>query len=103
MMAQLGEWLDTIGVGRYAALLAEHDIDFQVLPELGEADLEKLGISLGHRKHALQYDADPGVTLNSYASWRCTRSVCSTRLCGRTIGRWRSRMRPPIRIALSRL
>ena len=53
-MAQIDEWLDTIGLGRYAALFEDHDIDLQVLPELGEADLEKLGISLGHRKKLLK-------------------------------------------------
>jgi predicted ATPase/class 3 adenylate cyclase len=53
-MAQLDEWLDTIGLGRYAALFADNDIDLQILPELGESDFEKLGISLGHRKKLLK-------------------------------------------------
>jgi class 3 adenylate cyclase/predicted ATPase len=53
-MAQIDELLDTIGLGRYAALFADNDIDFQVLPELSEPDLEKLGISLGHRKKLLK-------------------------------------------------
>jgi class 3 adenylate cyclase/predicted ATPase len=53
-MAHIDEWLDTIGLGRYAALFADNDIDLQVLPELGEADFEKLGISLGHRKKLLK-------------------------------------------------
>jgi predicted ATPase/class 3 adenylate cyclase len=53
-MAQLDEWLNTIGLGRYAALFADNDIDLQILPELGESDFEKLGISLGHRKKLLK-------------------------------------------------
>jgi hypothetical protein len=30
------------------------DIDAEVLPELSETDLEKLGVSLGHRKRILK-------------------------------------------------
>ena len=53
-MNDIEAWLDTLGLGRYAALLAEHDVDFEVLSELSEQDLEKLGMSLGHRKKLLK-------------------------------------------------
>src|SRR5215211_4364792 len=49
-MSDLREWLDSVGLGQYADAFAEHDIDFHVLPDLNEQDLEKLGVSLGHRK-----------------------------------------------------
>src|SRR4051812_10814376 len=53
-MSDLREWLDSVGLGQYADAFAEHDIDFHVLPDLNEQDLEKLGVSLGHRKKLLK-------------------------------------------------
>jgi class 3 adenylate cyclase/tetratricopeptide (TPR) repeat protein len=53
-MAGLGAWLEALGLGQYAQRLAENDIDLEVLPELSEADLQQLGISLGHRKKLLR-------------------------------------------------
>jgi class 3 adenylate cyclase/predicted ATPase len=43
-------WLEELGLGQYAQSFAESDIDFDVLPELTESELESLGLSLGHRK-----------------------------------------------------
>jgi hypothetical protein len=53
-MSDLGRWLDRLGLGQYAAAFAEDDVDWEVLTELDEADLEKLGLSLGHRKKLLK-------------------------------------------------
>ena len=50
----LTDWLGKHGLAQYAALFAEHHIDESVLPDLSESDLEKLGISLGHRKKLLR-------------------------------------------------
>ena len=50
----IGDWLEGLGLGRYRALFAEHDIDADVLADLSETDLERLGISLGHRKKLLR-------------------------------------------------
>jgi class 3 adenylate cyclase len=55
---EIGEWLEGLGLGRYRALFVEHDIDADVLPDLSEADLERLGISLGHRKKLLRAIAE---------------------------------------------
>jgi SAM domain (Sterile alpha motif) len=49
-MTDLRQWLEQIGLAQYAAVFAKHDIDWETLPELNEQDLEKLGVSLGHRK-----------------------------------------------------
>ena len=57
-MSDVGRWLDGLGLGRYAAAFAKDDIDWDVLAELDEADLEKLGLSLGHRKKLLKAIAD---------------------------------------------
>ncbi|MGY8634584.1 adenylate/guanylate cyclase domain-containing protein [Bradyrhizobium sp. 14AA] len=48
------EWLGRHGLTQYAKTFAENHIDFSVLPDLTENDLEKLGVSsLGHRKKLL--------------------------------------------------
>ncbi len=47
-------WLAIHGLARYRDLLAEHQVDLDVLPALSEQELEKLGIPLGDRKRLLQ-------------------------------------------------
>ena len=49
----VGDWLRNLGLGQYEAAFIENDIDTGVLPKLTEGDLEKLGISLGHRKRLI--------------------------------------------------
>jgi SAM domain (Sterile alpha motif) len=46
--------LGEIGLGQYSDALLENDIDLEIISELTEADLEKLGLSLGHRKKLLR-------------------------------------------------
>ncbi|MFQ5973543.1 MAG: AAA family ATPase, partial [Alphaproteobacteria bacterium] len=53
-MGELERWLRGHGLERYASLLAENAIDLDVLPDLTDADLEKLGIPLGDRKRLLK-------------------------------------------------
>jgi hypothetical protein len=50
----IGGWLRNLGLAQYEAAFREHEIDAEVLPELAEADLEKLGMPLGHRKRLLK-------------------------------------------------
>jgi class 3 adenylate cyclase len=47
------EWLAKIGLERYAPAFADNDIDVSALPHLTDADLEKIGVSLGHRRKML--------------------------------------------------
>ena len=54
----LTAWLRQLGLQRYEEAFRANDIDADVLPELAEADLEKLGVSLGHRKKLLKAIAD---------------------------------------------
>jgi class 3 adenylate cyclase len=54
----LRAWLQSLGLERYAQAFRASDVDADVLPELSEADLEKLGISLGHRKKLLKAIAE---------------------------------------------
>ena len=50
----VGGWLKSLGLGQYEALFRASDIDADILPELTDVDLEKLGVSLGHRKRLLR-------------------------------------------------
>jgi hypothetical protein len=47
-----------LGLSRYAETFRDSDIDADVLPDLAETDLEKLGVSLGHRKKLLRAIAE---------------------------------------------
>jgi hypothetical protein len=55
-------WLRDLGLERYADSFEANAIDHEVLPELTEADLEKLGVLLGHRKKLLKAIALAGQT-----------------------------------------
>jgi class 3 adenylate cyclase/predicted ATPase len=60
-MAEIADWLGKVGLGQYAQAFAENDIDFSILPELTDADLEKIGVaSLGHRRKLLHAIAEIG-------------------------------------------
>ena len=50
-MQPIAEWLVKIGPERYAPAFADNDIDVSLLPHLTDADLEKIGVSLGHRRY----------------------------------------------------
>jgi class 3 adenylate cyclase/predicted ATPase len=50
----VADWLGSQSLGQYAQTFAENNIDYSVLPDLTENDLEKLGVSLGHRKKLLR-------------------------------------------------
>ena len=53
-MSDLRNWLESIGLGQYADLFAQNDIDRDVLADLGERELKSLGVSLGHQKKLLK-------------------------------------------------
>jgi SAM domain (Sterile alpha motif) len=50
----VGEWLRGLGLGKYEETLRDNVIDLDVLADLTDADLEKLGIPLGDRKRLLR-------------------------------------------------
>src|SRR6266702_3478084 len=50
----IGGWLRNLGLGQYESAFIENAIDTDVLPELTEGDLEKLGIPLGDRKRLIK-------------------------------------------------
>jgi SAM domain (Sterile alpha motif) len=59
-MQQIAEWLAKIGLERYAPIFIDNDIDVEVLRYLTDADLEKIGVSLGHRRKLLAAIAELG-------------------------------------------
>jgi class 3 adenylate cyclase len=54
MAVDVAAWLRDVGLERHAQAFLEHDIRADVLPDLTESDLEKLGVSLGDRKRFLK-------------------------------------------------
>jgi class 3 adenylate cyclase/predicted ATPase len=62
-MQQVADWLQKLGLGQYAQRFAENYIYVSVLPHLTDADLEKIGVSLGHRRKILAAIAEiPGAS-----------------------------------------
>jgi SAM domain (Sterile alpha motif) len=49
-MQQITEWLAGLGLGQYAQVFNENGVDFSVLLDLIDQDLEELGVLLGHRR-----------------------------------------------------
>ena len=50
----VGDWLRGLGLGQYETTFRDSEIDAEVLPDLTDADLETLGMPLGHRKRLLK-------------------------------------------------
>jgi len=58
-MQQIVDWLKHLGMHEYIQRFAQNDIDFAILGELNDQDLEKIGVaSLGHRRKLLRAIAD---------------------------------------------
>ena len=55
-MQQIADWLKKLGMPEYTKKFAEERIDIDVLRELTDQDLDRLGIPLGHRRRMLEGD-----------------------------------------------
>jgi class 3 adenylate cyclase len=53
MSGDIEQWLEGLGLGRYAEAFAENEIDLDALPHLTEDDLKDLGVALGARRKLL--------------------------------------------------
>jgi hypothetical protein len=76
----IAAWLRSLGLERHEQTFRASEIDWEVLPELTEADLEKLGLPLGPRKKLLKAiaglseGADPAASDPTVAPrWPCRR------------------------------
>jgi class 3 adenylate cyclase len=67
-MQQIGDWLEKLGMSEYSERFAESRIDFSVLPDLTDQDLEKLGVVLGDRRKMLRAIANLEAWGNAAAS-----------------------------------
>ena len=58
-MQQIADWLEKLGLAQYVQRFAENDINFVILSDLTDQDLEKIGVtSLGHRRQLLRAIAE---------------------------------------------
>ena len=57
-MQPIAHWLNALGLGQYAQRFADNDIDASTLRDLTDEDLEKIRVSLGHRKKILRAIAE---------------------------------------------
>jgi hypothetical protein len=53
-MQQIADWLKKLGISEYAERFAKNDIEIDNLTELTDHDLERLGVSLDHRRRILR-------------------------------------------------
>ena len=53
-MSSIAEWLRELGLAQYVRVFEESSVDTDVLFDLTEVDLEKLGVPLGDRKRILK-------------------------------------------------
>ena len=74
-MQQIADWLEKLGMSEYAERFAENRIDFSVLPDLTDQDLEKLGVVLGDRRKMLRAIA------NLEARWTQPHRRCDCGTC----------------------
>jgi class 3 adenylate cyclase len=65
---EVAGWLRGLGLERYEQAFRENAIDAEVLAALNDADLEKLGVLLGHRKRLLKAIAELGKRVSAATS-----------------------------------
>ena len=57
-MQSVSSWLKSLSLEQYSHVLADNDVDLDVLRILGDKDLQDLGVSFGHRKKLLKAIAE---------------------------------------------
>jgi hypothetical protein len=72
-VSTIAEWLVSLGMAEYSERFAEERIEIDVLSELTDQDLERLGIPLGHRRRMLKAIRELGEP--PPAAPRCGRQV----------------------------
>jgi SAM domain (Sterile alpha motif) len=77
-MSDLRDWLRTNNLEQYADAFEANDIDLDILPDLDDHDLERLGLSLGNRRRLLKAMAARKAAATRFPPR--TRLLCPTRL-----------------------
>ena len=52
-MSDVRQWLQSLGLGQYAEAFEENAVDEEVLADLTDEDLEKIGVKLGQLARAI--------------------------------------------------
>src|SRR3984957_25699 len=68
-------WLCSLGLGRYEEKLRDNKIDFDVLADLTDGDLQELGVPLGDRRRMLRAIAELGAQQSLTTQIRRTRAA----------------------------
>ena len=71
-MQGIADWLEKLGMSEYAPCFEKNRVDFSVLPDLTDQDLEKMGVILGDRRKILRAIAalgDSGKASQKTAAW----------------------------------
>src|SRR5262245_32115591 len=69
-MQPIAEWLNALGLGQYAQRFTANDIDASMLRDVTGADLEKIAVSLEHRKTTSRAIAELDETASSSEATR---------------------------------
>jgi hypothetical protein len=75
MARDLRTWLEDLGLGKCFEIFVTNDVDFNLLLELEAGELERLGISFGHRKRLLRAIAEAEGAVRPRAEHVGSRSV----------------------------
>src|SRR6202046_4424375 len=71
----VGGWLRGLGLGRYEEKLRDNKIDFDVLADLTDGDLQELGVPLSDRRRLLRAIAELGAEQSLTTQIRRTRAA----------------------------
>jgi hypothetical protein len=99
---EIADWLSGLSPERYAETFRDNAIDVAVLPELSDADLEKLGVLLGYIAAGISTIGAVARFLGCLSTLRLSasrgqlRRPCPRRSLPR--GRWESRSRNHVRL-----
>ena len=53
MASDIDQWVEELGLGKYARVFAENEIGLPALPHITEDDLKEMGVALGPRRQLL--------------------------------------------------
>ena len=67
MADDITQWLEGLGLGQYAEVFAENDVDFEVLPNLSDDNL--IPITAGYRTYACATDTAICACFVQFVGW----------------------------------
>ena len=78
-MTGIQDWLAELGLEKYAAVFAEHEITLEMLPDLTEADIDKLALPTGPRRRLMIAVQALGAATRAQRSAQPADARCRTR------------------------